>query len=843
MRNFVGIDLGTTNSAICSYDGSETRIWKGRERTDVTPSAIYIDRRGHKHVGQRAYDLAPRSPDNSATLFKRLMGTSTPVELSAANVTLTPEECSAEILKALFGYLPEELRNDPDTGTVITVPAAFTQMQKDATMNAATMAGIGKVALMQEPVAAVMSVMRTRKTDAMFLIYDIGGGTYDIAIAESIGGRVALLAHGGIPMCGGRDFDRSLVDHIVRPWLHENFNLPEDFSVSPTFKSLKRLAEWATERAKIELSSQEETVIRLDEIDSRAQDLNGEEIYLDIRLHRDSYTPLIVDRVNETIDAARETLSGAGLTPHDLECIVWVGGPTWYKPLRDHVARELGIRGDLAVDPMTAVAEGASLFAESIDWSSQSRTRKDIRGQISSQGELNLTFRYIARTPTDTAQIGIQLEGQAAPGSEFQIDNVDTGWTSGRLRLTHGETVEVPLAKDGESKFRVLAYDSVGEPIALEQDEIVITKTAATVDAIPASHSIALEALERRGGRSVRLDLVNEGDTLPKKGLVRVKTAGSLKAGSAGALNFRLWEGNIKDPITDNRYIGAIKITGKDFDYGVIPDDADLECDYEIRDSGHLYIEVSVPSIGATFNSDHNFYSAEAGRIDLDSTADRQGITDDVKETMDRIVEIRETVDDPRLEEVRQKLLSAATLNPVEWDTEEVQEANERVLEAKRLLAQVRETHLKEFRQAELTRVVTLFEHVRQYARASEATEFDKLTETTQRAIDNNEDDYEEYLSELNEKNFEVYWGQPWFVIEQFKRFASSPERVANRERFEELVAIGSRLLPVDLSPDGRGAGFIDPEKIKSLRPVVAELWHLLYGDRSEEDMVNIVRG
>ena len=229
---------------------------------------------------------------------------------------------------------------------------------------------------MQEPVAAVMSVMRTRKTDGMFLIYDIGGGTTDIAIADSIGGRVSLLAHGGIQMCGGRDFDRSLVDSVVRPWLLENFELPEDFSVNPDFKSLIRLATWVTEHAKIELSSREETVIRLGELESNIQDLNGNEIYIEIPLHRDSYTPLIAERVNETIDAARETISGAGLAPHDLECIVWVGGPTGYKPLRDQVSSELGIRGDMIVDPMTAVAEGASLFAESIDWSSQSRTRK-----------------------------------------------------------------------------------------------------------------------------------------------------------------------------------------------------------------------------------------------------------------------------------------------------------------------------------------------------------------------------------------------------------------------------------------------------------------------------------
>ena len=216
MQNFIGIDLGTTNSAICSYNGSEPRIWKSPEQNDVTPSAIYIDRRS-TYFGQRAYDSAPRSSGNSAILFKRFMGTSTPIQLSAINRTMTPEECSAEILKVLFGYLPEEIRNDPETGTVITVPAAFNQMQKDATMQAANMAGIGNVALMQEPVAAVMSVMRSRNTDGMFLIYDLGGGTLDIAIAESIGGRVNLLEHGGIATCGGRDFDRTLVDNVVRP--------------------------------------------------------------------------------------------------------------------------------------------------------------------------------------------------------------------------------------------------------------------------------------------------------------------------------------------------------------------------------------------------------------------------------------------------------------------------------------------------------------------------------------------------------------------------------------------------------------------------------------------------
>ena len=172
---YVGIDLGTTNSVVCSYDGERIHLYKSPEQHDVTPSVIFIDKRGNRYVGARAYNTAARNPDNAAMLFKRLMGTSTPVKLPAVGLTMSPEDCSAEILRVLFSYLPEEMRDDTSTGTVITVPAAFNQMQKESTMAAGQAAGIGKVALMQEPVAAVMSVVRQRRTDGIFVVFDLGG--------------------------------------------------------------------------------------------------------------------------------------------------------------------------------------------------------------------------------------------------------------------------------------------------------------------------------------------------------------------------------------------------------------------------------------------------------------------------------------------------------------------------------------------------------------------------------------------------------------------------------------------------------------------------------------------
>jgi len=759
------------------------------------------------------------------------MGTNTPVPLSAVSLTKTPEECSAEVLKVLFGYLDEEIRNDPETSTVITVPAAFNLMQKNATMQAAEMAGLGNVALMQEPVAAVMSVMRARSSDGMFLIYDLGGGTLDIAIAESTAGRVNLLANGGIAMCGGRDFDRVLVDNIVRPWLLENFDLPEDLAVNPSFKSLIRLSAWATERAKIELSAQEDAVISLSETEARVRDLNDNEIYLDIPLQRDIYDKLIAEKIDASISYAREILSKAGLTPHELERIVFVGGPTNYKPLRDKVAFELGIPSNTDVNPMTAVAEGASLFAESIDWGSQNRSRKNTRGKISSESSLDLSFNYIARTPSVKSKIAVQLASETASGSEFQIDSVDTGWTSGRLPLKHGATIDVTLTKKGENVFKVFVFDSVGGPITLEQDKIIITRTAATVEAIPASHSVAIEALEKLGGRPELTYLVRSGDSLPKKGKVVFKTAESLKSGASGSINLKLWEGEIEDPITDNRPIGVLKISGSDFDDGVIPAGADIECEFQILDSGNIKLEVSVPSIGGTFHSGKNFYSRTETETDFTNASAM--VIEQGERTLSRIDEINEVVDDQKLDKARQKLESAVSLDPEEVETEKNQEAMEKVFEARKLLAQVREEHLKEIRQIDLDSIVSFFDElVRQNARASEASSFDNLAKTAQISIDKNDNDFENLLDDLRGKNGEILHRQDWFIVERFKSMVNSPHLFSDKQRLEELSKIGTQLMRSD--------------DIEKLRAVVYELYSIKISSGSESDMfdvANIIRG
>ncbi|MEO3691351.1 Hsp70 family protein [Roseateles paludis] len=827
---YVGIDLGTTNSAICSFDGEKIHLYKSPEQHDVTPSAIFIDRRGNKYVGSRAYNSAAKNPDNAAVLFKRLMGTSTPVKLPAVNLTMTPEECSAEVLRSLFGYLPEEIRGDGDTGTVITVPAAFNQMQKDSTMAAADAAGLGRVALMQEPVAAVMSVMRQRKNDGVFVVYDLGGGTLDIAIAESIAGRVNLLAHGGIAMCGGRDFDRILFDNIVKPWLMENFDLPEDLTANPQFKSLLRMATWAAEKAKIELSQKEATVVSLPETELGVRDQAGEEIYIDITIDRKRYDELIAPKVEDSIQSARETLEKAGLTPHDVERVVFVGGPTQYKPLRDKVAFELGVAPSTDVNPMTAVAEGAAVFAESIDWTSQSRGRKSARGAISAGGALDLSFNYIARTPEPRAKIVAKLGGRTPAGIEFQIDSLDTGWSSGRVALKDGASVELSLTKPGDNIFKVFVFDSNGAPVGLREDKIVIARTAASIDAIPASHSIGVEARDKVGGRLVLDYLVREGDQLPKKGKKSFKAGESLKAGSAGSIKFKLWEGEISDPINDNRFIGMFEIKGTDFDDGVIAAGAEMVCEFEVLDSGNIQLEVSVPSISGSFKSGRNYYSSQEGKIDYSNQA--KNIQEQSEHTLERLEEMATKVDDPRLEQAREKLEQASTIEPGEADPETAKQAMDNVQEAKRLLALTRKEHLKDIRQLELDKAVDFFDKVvRQHARPTEASSFDNLVKTAQRALENNSSDFESHLDDLRGRNFMILWRQDWFVIERFKWLAQDTYLFPDAREHAQLVAVGAEALKAN--------------DIDKLRAVVVNLDSIRVGSAGDDDMMagaNIVR-
>jgi len=622
-----------------------------------------------------------------------------------------------------------------------------------------------------------------------------------------------------------------LFDNEVKPWLLESFDLPDDLSANAQFKALLRMATWATEKAKIELSQKEEAIIGLPETEVGVRDLSGEEIYLDIAVTRDRLNELIAAKIEESIHASRETLEKAGLSPHDIERVVFIGGPTHYKPLRDKVAFELGIAPSIDVNPMTAVAEGAAVFAESIDWSSQSRGRKSSRGAINAEGARAISFDYIARTPDTRARVVARVGADAIPGGEFQVDSLDTGWSSGRVRLVDAASIEVTLPKPGENAFKVFVFDGDGGPIVLTEDRIVVSRTAASIDAIPASHSVGVEVREKLGGRLGLDFLVREGDQLPKRGAKTFKAEESLRAGSTGSIKFKLWEGEVTDPVNDNRFIGMFEIRGSDFDEGVIAAGADLVCEYEVLDSGNIVMEVSVPSIGGSFHSGRNFYSRQEGQIDYSKAA--RLVEDQSEQVSGRLDEMAEKVSDPQLERAREKLVRADSLRSDVDDPESAKEAMDSVQEAKRLLALARKAHLKEIRQMELEKVIEFFDQaVRQFARPSEESAFDNLVRTAGRAIESNSADFEAHLGDLRGRCFMILWREDWFVIDRFKWLAEAAHLFPEASEHAQLVGVGSEALRAS--------------DMDRLRAVVAGLDSLRVGSGGDDEMMlgaNILRG
>lgn len=323
---------------------------------------------------------------------------------------------------------------------------------------------------------------------------------------------------------------------------------------------------------------------------------------------------------------------------------------------------------------------------------------------------------------------------------------------------------------------------------------------------------------------------MREGDQLPKKGNKVFKTEESLRAGSTGSIKFKLWEGEISDPINDNRFIGMFEIKGADFDDGVITAGAEMICDYEVLDSGNIMMEVSVPSIGGSFHSGRNFYSRQDGQIDYSKAS--KLVEEQSEDALQRLEEMASKIDDSRLDQAREKLEQAGSMKSGESDPETAKQAMDNVQEAKRLLALARKEHLPDIRQLELDKAVEFFDDtVRKHARTTEANAFDNLAKTAQRSIDNNNGDFESHLDDLRGKNFMILWRQDWFVIDRFKWLAQDAYLFPNAREHTELVATGSEALKAN--------------DINKLRLVAAHLDSVRIGSASEDEMMagaNIVR-
>ncbi len=781
---FIGIDLGTTNSAITSFDGKTTRVWKSPEQNDVTPSVIYISKRGGKFYGKKAYDNAPLNPENTAQLFKRLMGSNTKIKV--AGIEMTPEECSAEILRTLFGYLPEEIRNDDKTGTVITVPAAFNQMQKNATKEAAFNAGINKVALIQEPVAAIMSIAKQQTTNGVFIVYDFGGGTFDVSIAERVGNKINLLTNDGISFCGGRDFDKLIFENLVIPWLKDNFVLPEDFRINEKYSNLIRIAIWATEQAKIELSAKETANIQLDESSVCCLDLNETEIYLDIPVSRSQYNDLIFPKIDETIEKTREVINNVGLKSDDIDLIVFVGGPTQYKPLRDRVSQELGIAPSTGVNPMTAVSEGAAIYAESVNFETPQGGQKNDKGIIK-ESALGLEFRYQARTPDDKAKIAVIFKNTEKLDFVFKCKN--NGWNSGKMTLNSGSVISLTLPDMGENVFTVQCFGENGAEIKLTTPEIIITKTLINIGKIPCAHSVGVKIDDPVTGKPTLDYLIKKDEILPKSGTIKYKSTKRISALSADSLFFELYEGENYEP-KDNRYIGGLRISGNDFDYGIIPVGSEIICDYTFSDSGNIETKITVPSVGITVTKDN--YDRLSGQIDFNN--DNEKIIEEAQTVLDEIAELQEDLFDENLDNAAQKIKEDLSHSD-ELDSEGLQRLFETTQTGKSVAATFKKENKTVIWQRDLDKTMEMFSGFENIATENQKNSINRLCDSIQKAIDSNDNSAERYLEQLHEQVYKIILSKDEVFAVIFEGMIENPQEFTDLSLFNTLKSQGLQCL------------------------------------------------
>ena len=348
MSKIIGIDLGTTNSCVAVMEGGEPVVIANSEGARTTPSVVGFTKTGDRLVGQVAKRQAITNPENTVASIKRYMGTDHKVTLNGKEYT--PQQVSAMILQKLKAdaeaYLGETV-----TDAVITVPAYFNDSQRQATKDAGTIAGLNVKRIINEPTAASLAYGIDKEEDQKIMVYDLGGGTFDVSIIEMGDGVTEVLATNGDTHLGGDDFDQRIID-----WMADAFQNENGIDLRKDKMAAQRLKE-AAEKAKIELSSAMSSQINLPFITA---DATGPK-HLDMTLTRAKFNELTADLVERTMGPVRQAMSDAGLSASDLSKVLLVGGSTRIPAVQEAVKGITGKEGFKGINPDECVAIGASI--------------------------------------------------------------------------------------------------------------------------------------------------------------------------------------------------------------------------------------------------------------------------------------------------------------------------------------------------------------------------------------------------------------------------------------------------------------------------------------------------
>lgn len=598
----LGIDLGTTNSTAAVFDGEKMTLIRNAQGNTLTPSVVRIDARGAVTVGAKAYRAQETDPANTRAEFKRLMGTAQRLEFPAARTHRLPEQLAAEVLRSLRADVQAQLGFSPERA-VISVPALFELPQSAATSEAARLAGFEQVELIQEPVASALAAGWSEDTRGCWLVYDLGGGTFDASLLETRDGLLRVIGHDGDNFLGGRDFDVAAMD-----WALGELSRTTGKALSradPRHAAGLRQLKLAVEEAKIELTRAREASITL----PGTLSVDGEPLEIDLALTAEKLAGLCLPLVDRSIQVCRRLLAAHGLEPGQVSRMVLVGGPTVMPFLRARLAEVLAIPFTEALDPMTLVAQGAALYATTAGLDARPRTPVEEAG-------CRVWLQYPAMTSDLSPHVvGRIPEGERGPRPErVRLVRADGGWRSPELTLSdEGAFVAaVELLPRRANELRLEGEAQGGAAVPLRPSSFTIVH-GLTIGDPPLSRTIGVALADD----TVRV-YFERGAPLPARRTFRHHTVEGVAKGSRECvLKIPIVQGELEQAHLC-RLVGALEIDGQQLGAS-LPAGTLLELTLELDRGGRLSARALVPSTGQVFEQVAHLLGPDATPEALDA--------------------------------------------------------------------------------------------------------------------------------------------------------------------------------------------------------------------------------
>ncbi|MBI5382211.1 MAG: Hsp70 family protein [Opitutae bacterium] len=588
-----GIDLGTTNSSIALASGTDTEVIRNALDAELTPSAVHINAAGALWVGQhaRARLVDERAAGQVAVEFKRRIGTGYEYTFAPSGRKMLPEALSAEVLKSLRADVARG-KGEEIAAIVITVPAAFELHQCEATKRAADLAGFSHAALLQEPVAAALAY-GYQKIDARacWLVFDFGGGTFDAALVSSRDGAMHVINHGGDSFLGGADIDLAIVQHLLVPRIHRDLRAPDFRLGDPRYTHDLLRLKAAAETAKIELAqkSQAHLEVVLGSISPRP-------VTLEATLTQAEVARLAEPIAVKAADIALRVLREKNLAPAAVAKLLFVGGPTLAPWFRDVVQDRLGIAADHTIDPLTAVARGAAIFA-----STQPMPRPAVAPAPAPASERGFTIEILAKrvgsdlTPLVSGRV-LPPAGQSLAGYTIEFINPATKWRSGRHEIRPGGAFLLTLhaTPAAPNRCQLELRTPAGALCATTPDHFDYT-LGVVIEEQPIINTLGVATADNRVGLHF-----TKGQPLPARSTRTYRTSRELLRGdTSDALRIPIIEGN--RPLADRNFlIGMLLIRAANLQRD-LPLGSEIEVTLRMDTSRLLTVQAYVPLIDAEF--------------------------------------------------------------------------------------------------------------------------------------------------------------------------------------------------------------------------------------------------